>query len=143
MRTTKEIRMKKFCTTVVAMGVLLLAGAAANAADINVSNLKVLGAPNSGSLDVEGDLTTRGWGGSIVFVALRVGQDDVKFVSQGVGDVTKHFHVKLPTQKTVASLAGTQGTKPVKIVVFACDTYDEHQARAWIANYAADMKVIH
>ncbi len=135
--------MNKFRTAIVAMGALLLAGAAANAADVNVPNPKVLGDPCSGSVDVEGDLTTTGWGGSIVFVALRVGQDDVKFVSQGVGDVTKHFHVKLPTHKTVASLAGTRGNKPIKIVVFACDVYDEHQARAWIANYAADMKVIH
>jgi len=137
--------MKKFCTTVVAMGVLLLANASANAGDIKVSNLKVQGDPMSGLVDVEFDLHYTADGpGDIVFLAVQAGQDPlVPIRTGGLGNFSGHVKQKLHTSKSVAALTPTRGTKPIGIMVFACDVYDQHQAEVWIANHAGYSLKIH
>ncbi len=139
--------MKKFCTTVVAMGVLLLANASANAGDIKVSNVKVQGDPMSGFVDVEFDLNYTADGpGDIVFLAVQAGQDLlVPIPTGGLGNFSGHVKKNLHTSKSVAALTNppTRGTRPIGIMVFGCDVYDQHQANVWIANHAASSLRIH
>ncbi|MGO8902981.1 MAG: hypothetical protein ACLQU5_32260 [Isosphaeraceae bacterium] len=140
--------MKKFCTIVMAMGVLLLANASSNAGDIKVSNVKVQGDPMSGVVDVAFDLNyTADGAGDIVFLGVQAGQDQlVPISSEGhLGNFSGHFKGRLHTSRSVAALTNppTRGTRPIGIMVFACDVYDQHQANVWIANHAAYSLKIH
>ena len=131
--------MNKLLTAIMAIGVLLLANAFANAGDIKVSNVKVEGDPKSGHVDVEFDVAYMAQGsGSIVFLAVQAGQDKLEPISRGghVGDFHGHFKGKLPTGKSVASLTDTRGNKPIPIMVYLCEVYDQHQADVWISNHA-------
>ena len=131
--------MKSVGPTLVALGVLLLANVSAQAGDIKTSKVKVTGDPKSGFVIVEFDLKYTADGpGDIVFLAVQAGQDKLHIhKSNHTGNYQGHVKIKLETSKSVKALQPTKGTKPIAIMVFACDVFTESQAAVWIANHAA------
>lgn len=136
--------MKTVYTTLVALSVLLLSNATADAGDIKVSKVKVVGDPAKGNVQVEFHLKYTAEGrGDIVFLAVQAGQDKLAVhKARHTGNWEGNVKVKLETSKSVKALQGTKGNKPIPIVVHACDVYDEHQMAVWIANHASTSKEV-
>ena len=138
--------MIRFCSAVaiMALSVLLLAPASAEAAaEIKVSNVKVVGDPTMGSVDVEFHLEfTADAPGDIVFLCVAAGQDAPIQIRTVTGKFKGNVKAKLSTTKSWAALKGTKGNKPIPIVVHACEVYDLSQASVWIANHASYRQTI-
>src|SRR5262249_16447970 len=131
----------KTLVLVLTLAVSLPASAGTDSDKLEVKDFKVTGDPRTGSVQVALTVSyTPPNPGVIVFLFVAAGRDEPQLIGN---DVKGTFDGKVPTRKTWASLKNTQGDKPIPIRVYACLTYDEKQARAWIRNHAAEAKTVH